>query len=805
MDEFLVGGESIIRSLLVGQRIAADFGACMPVGYLADQFGNISQMPQIFRGFGIDNCIFGRGLQLTPDRSIEFDWESPDGSSVTCSLMAWWYNNAQRVPDEPAAAAAYFSQLADLMGPRSRCGHLLLMNGVDHLDVQENVGAILSSLAGLLDGIEVRHSTLTEYVRSIQASTPTLWVHRGEMREDRGGSVLAGVLSTRLYLKQANSESETALERIAEPMAAFSFLHGHHYDRDLFSYAWKRLMWNHPHDSICGCSVDQVHREMMPRFSEVTQVAEELASRAAHSLADLVDAEGPALVVFNTLGFERTDLVETTVDFPLGPPTREGRRPSDVTLPSTFLLLDQEGSEVCYQVSDVETTAITVLSPVELPLVQWIKRFKIKFVADDVPPLGFRTYQVDTTKRPSPPNVSLTPYPGALENELLLLEIMADGSLHILEKSTERDYEGCNAFQDGGDSGDEYYYRAPLRDEVVCTARGSAARISLVESGPAVASYRVEVDLDLPAALTPDQRGRSQERKTTRIVSLVSLAAGSNRVEISTIIDNQSKDHRLRALFPTGIASRTAAAEGQFDVLTRPARPPADWQGAASTNPQQSFVDVSDGADGLCILNRGLTEYELLDDQDSTIALTLVRSIGLLSSTGDGPAIKTPDAQCHGTNIAEYAIFPHAGSWLEARAWQEGHSFRTPLQCVQAGAAYQGERDTVRRQQWRSGKPDTSAQPLLPPDHSFLIVVPEEVVVSAVKVAEDRDSIVVRVYNISDDPVEAHFSPGFPCAGVWRLNLAETREEEVPLRRGSIAVPIGGKQIVTLELVPGEA
>lgn len=99
-DEFLVSGESTVRSLLEGHRIAEQFGAVQKIGYLPDQFGNISQMPQIFRGFGIDNAIMGRGYQLTDGRKMEFDWVAPDGSAVLSSLMAFWYNNAQTFPSD---------------------------------------------------------------------------------------------------------------------------------------------------------------------------------------------------------------------------------------------------------------------------------------------------------------------------------------------------------------------------------------------------------------------------------------------------------------------------------------------------------------------------------------------------------------------------------------------------------------------------------------------------------------------------------------------------------------------------------
>jgi mannosylglycerate hydrolase len=61
-DEFLVSGESLVRNLALGHRLASTFGTPMPVGYLPDLFGHVAQMPQILRGLGLDNAILWRGF-----------------------------------------------------------------------------------------------------------------------------------------------------------------------------------------------------------------------------------------------------------------------------------------------------------------------------------------------------------------------------------------------------------------------------------------------------------------------------------------------------------------------------------------------------------------------------------------------------------------------------------------------------------------------------------------------------------------------------------------------------------------------
>ena len=350
-DENLVSGESTVRSLLIGHRIAQDFGGVMKVGYLPDQFGNISQMPQIFRGFGIDNAIFGRGRQLAePGDKMEALWEAPDGSEVISSLMAFWYNNAQRLPYATEEAVAYIENLRRVMSPVAATPHLLLMNGVDHLEVQPDLGDIMSRISSRIPDGEIYHTTMPAYIEAVKsyvaANKVELQKVKGELRQDRNGSVLAGTLSTRMYIKQANNQSETWLERYAEPLSALAASVGGEYHHDALRYAWKLLMQNHPHDSICGCSIDQVHDEMMPRFAQVDQIADELTQRSMKCISDKIQTNTESLVVFNTLAWTRTDKLSATVEFVLSEPTRgipEVDKRRDVT---AFNLYDENGQHV---------------------------------------------------------------------------------------------------------------------------------------------------------------------------------------------------------------------------------------------------------------------------------------------------------------------------------------------------------------------------------------------------------------------------------------------------------------------------
>jgi len=93
-DEFLVSPESLVRNLMIGRKMGEPYGGVMPIGYVPDGFCHIAQLPQILRGFGIDNAFFWRGMGTEGDRlGTEFEWCAPDGSGVTAILMPWGYHN----------------------------------------------------------------------------------------------------------------------------------------------------------------------------------------------------------------------------------------------------------------------------------------------------------------------------------------------------------------------------------------------------------------------------------------------------------------------------------------------------------------------------------------------------------------------------------------------------------------------------------------------------------------------------------------------------------------------------------------
>jgi len=352
-DEFLVSPEATIRNLLQGDRICNRFGYRMTIGYEPDTFGHIGQLPQILRGFGFDTACLWRGA---PDLPAEVWWEAPDGSRVFTAHLREGYGNAASLPTAyPEKFLAEIKRLRDSFVEHSISGeHLLLMMGTDHMEPSPNTSTAVASTRGKLDGDRLIHSTLPDYFSSVRASLKgkELPIMKGELRESRRAHLLPGVLSTRMWIKQHNRASETLLEKWVEPFSTFARLNFGTLEQSNFTtfkpanlirQAWHLLMENHPHDSICGCSIDQVHDEMKVRFDQVDQIGEEITKQSLEVLAVAVNTSNQsvvnndqfAIVVFNPLSVARTDIVTTEL--------------SRLSGMSDFDIIDESGNIVPYQ------------------------------------------------------------------------------------------------------------------------------------------------------------------------------------------------------------------------------------------------------------------------------------------------------------------------------------------------------------------------------------------------------------------------------------------------------------------------
>ena len=863
-DEFLVSGEAIIRNLARGLRIARDFGDTQPVGYIPDPFGHISQMPQILSGFQIGAAVFRRGLA---DEPTEVRWQAPDGTQILACYLRDGYDNAAWLGHDDVSFVRNLEQAWRSLASHAVTSNILLLNGNDHMEPWADLSHLLHMAREQLGDVEIIHASLPMYVAQVQADIAErnieLGVVQGELRNPKRHHLLPGVTSTRMWIKQRNAHAQMLLEKWAEPFATLADLEGGRLKDEggsaassfslhpsawqpLVRLAWKYLLYNHPHDSICGCGVDQTHAEMALRFDWVEQIVEPIITEGLTQLAALVDtrtyAESVPVVVFNPVAGPRTDRVVAQIELPgdwedfviaddssdAAPFQIKSRRVEEYYHKRAkgeslggLLGMVEAGRIMGMAIQNVSILADESPIRVDVTLAsqgdphpalqQWQQqlrhlaaekpaaffeirghspaRLEIEFVAREVPGYGYRTFTLSKTDRITPdqpmPDQALI-----LENEFYRVEPnLNDGTLTIMDKTTGILYPGVNRLVDGGDRGD-LYNTCPLENDHLVRLPVAPPQITC-EKSAVRQSLHISMNYRLPMGLTADRTGRSSETVEARIDTVVSLYSGVRRIDFQTRVDNPARDHRLQVEFPTSIVSAHVDAGQAFDVVRRSIDLPRDTAGwieqPRPEAPLQNFVSISDGNIGLTLVTRGLPEYQAKRDaQGTALLLTLLRCIGWLSrddlvtrSGHAGPALETPGAQEIGAHVFEYALIPAAGDWRNTFA--DAHAFVTPLRAV-ATSSHGG---------------------VLASASSFVEVTPREFVISAIKQAEDGQGLIIRGYNISDQPRDVTLRLHRVFTRAARVNLNEEEIGPLDLRDGrEVRLPVNGKEIVTWTVIP---
>ena len=623
-DEILVGGESLVRNLLLGRRVCRRFSVePSGAGYLPDSFGHPAQLPQILAGFGIRTLLFSRGMgDEIDDVGITFRWRAGSDEVVACQMLphyssfaglTWHHDAEQRVRGIVDA----FGDLVLAAGS----DEILLANGSDHLPIEPELPQILAGLSGTF-GAEFRIGRYDDH----EPPSKELPVYEGELVGSRLQNVLRGVNSARIYLKQANERAERRLLSV-ETAAALRRVRGDApYPAADLRLAWRDLLRNHPHDSICGCSCDEVHRDMLVRYEQLDRRLDYVEREAL--------GVGGALV--NTLPFRRRRVVDGDL---------------------------------------VEIDGFSGGQPE--PLIPRGKRIDLEPIA-----------------------------------ELLV-------------------------FEDEPDIGDLYTF---------CPG-GKTTSARLVNSRRS--GNEMVLEHEFPGV---------------RIETTISARLSLGRIDLTSVVENEAEDHRLRVLVRSDTGAEEVRAESQFVVVRRPLEPSpprADWV-EPPVPTAHTLGAVSLGP--LVLLTKGLPEYQASADG---LRLTLLRCVGTISRPaglptrhdGAGPDIATPEGQCRGRHVFEYALRFDGDDLSNAALVRANQDYRT---------------DFLRGDPFQSPLELTG-----------------DVVCSCLKQAGEGSGLVLRVFNPNPKPESLSLS--MPAR---RIRL----DEEASVEGGLELAP---GEIVTLQLAPG--
>lgn len=789
-EEFMISPESHIRNLLLGYAVGKRLGGVMNVSYLCDMPGHISQMPQILRGFGIAANAAWRGIKGYPNtRQSLFRWKAPDGSEVLMINMVKGYGNLWDL----ASTADPLGRIHSVAGELASCTpskYLLLLNGDDHGEPSGKIPAIIRKFNRSEKDMTLVHGTLPQYVSLVRNENRKFKEHAGELFSVSAGSYIfaSGNLATRMGIKTALRAAEQLLEQWAEPFGALAWTLGGPDQRALLWRSWRYLLQNNFHDVIYGGHVDRVTIDAMNRFKASREISNWITQESIYDITRRIDTRGvvAAFVVFNPIARKNSASAEFEFfDNDFNAPEKEGKQ---------IAFLDETGALIPCQVHGREQTTrfTTDKGVIEKNEAIPSMRYDVSLHAADVPGLGYRAftaaYLPPAEIRRRLPKTDLTIRPRNCENRFLKIRINRNGTIDLTDKVTGNLYRRLNYFEDSGDYGDHYFFGPPMKNRILTTLPAKA-RVRLCRKGPVEAEYVIDLPFKVPADST--RYARNRRMITCHIATHVSLKTEAKRVDIRTVIENRARNHRIRAVFPSGINSSSAHADGVFDVIKRPntlARR-APWFEKQGYYPQRLFMSLNHGPRGFTLINRGLPQYQV--DRKGSVYLTLLRCVSHLAKRWmpgwESPAVRaekwpTPGAQEIGVHCFHYAIYPHAGDWQKAESHKEAMAFNASLKAVQTGE--------------HPGK--------LPRWMGFVEVSPSALILSAVKSAQKGKGIILRLCNISGRTVDGSVKLFCGFRKVSEVNLNEEKADAsflIRQEKSQLFLRVPPHKIVTLKLV----
>lgn len=634
-DEFLVSGESLFRNMMIGIKQAKELGCNKFIGYLPDSFGHSSEIPRILSAFAVKNAVLWRGAG---SQKSEFIWKSQDNSSVKATyLIEGYFQNILHYDISLKEKAEKLKEFLDKIKEYSTSDYILLPTGGDHLGPVIALKAQLEEIGKILKDYSFESGGIFEYIDKTK-NLANLCEFKGELRDNSRNPILPGTLSARLYLKQANALSTWKLSKLAEPFYAFVRSAKLVASRNNeLEYAWKMLLKNHPHDSICGCSIDRVHDEMIPRFAQADQISDGLILRGQNAVSQLVKKD--SIWVYNASDYDFSGVISIKTKDNL-PKNLEKQFIKSVREFPKEILLDTQRP----------------------PFSEDIEEFKEYLVyVENIAPHSINTINENYKYSKLPDNIEIEG--NFIKSSLIKIDINADGTVKLTDFEMNKSFEGLHYFYDRADIGDTYNY-SPLENDN--PLKSKFIKTEVIEKGKLRSTLRVYYELDIPDYFDEIENSRSKESHKTVITTDISIKVGSKRVEFKTSWENKSKDHILQIKFAFSENITETFAENTFGIIKRdfdadyslkkliPASKGVELK--TNTAPMQRFV----WTDGLGIITEGLSEYGVSQNE---LYVTILRAVGKLSKLSmntrnfpAGPPLETTGAQCLGNQTVKYAI-----------------------------------------------------------------------------------------------------------------------------------------------------
>jgi alpha-mannosidase len=762
-------GESLVRQLLVGQRwFKQAYGVTARIGWNPDSFGYTWQLPQIYKKSGVDYFVTQK-MTWNDTNKLPFKlfwWESPDGSKVLAYFPHDYVNtnmNPDRLGDDLVVARKQspgMTEMMDLYGIGDHGGgptRAILDNAFHwaepgHITPKYQFGTAQSFFSSIEKKVapeskEWNYQSIAKGYTAPpavagQVSIPT-WKSELYFEYHRG------VMTTQAnHKRNMRNAEEQVLD--AEKWSSLAWLDGRGYPAAEITEDWKKVLFNQFHDLAAGSGIGVIYRDAQKDYDVVRWSTNEISSGALEAVAEKVDtagkdkgAEVQSIVVFNPLSWKRSGTV--AIDIPGYPGGFTLDDPSNGSHAISFRLAHV--GEFNHMAGRYDND--TYLIPVA-----------------DVPALGYKTLRItpgcsekachmfeDTTilndDDLKPNNHSLW-----LDDDRIHIKVdEASGCItSILDKKS-----GTESISPGACGNQLQFFKDTPKDYDAWNVDPGT-----LDQQPAVLEKADSVNYFRGPDYVKTIRV-TRHWQSSKFVQTIRL--DGDQVNIDNEIDWHERHVLLKAAFPMAASGPFATYEIPYGSIERPTTRDNSWEKAQFEVPAMRWADLGDGKHGLSVINNSKYGYDAVGN---VLRLTLLR----------GPT--WPDAEAdQGPHHFHYALYPHAGTWKDALTVRHGYEYNYPLTAV-VTTAHAGS---------------------LPAEHSFASVAPENVVLTAVKKAEDAKGLIFRVYEWAGKESVAEFHVPAGATGATVTNMMEAPEGAPLAVAGDVVkAPIHPYEILTIRV-----
>jgi len=738
-------GESLVRQILVGTRyFQKNFGADIKIGWNPDSFGYNWQLPQIYKKSDIDYFVTSKLLWATDYTKFPyrlFWWQAPDGSRLLTYFPHEYANEFN--PEQITQDLSFYAPL--IYGTKvTDSPQMLYLYGIgDHGGGPTRIMLDQANRLRDRDTVfpKIEFSTAKEFFADLTQELPNLKVPiwKDELYFEYHRGVYTSQAETKQRIRR---DEELMLD--AEKYASLASLFGRPYAQDQFELAWKNLLFDHFHDVMPGSGIAVNYLDAKRNLEDVARSAKEITDGALDEILAHVNTQGDGVpvVVFNSLSWPRTEVIEAEVQLP------DQARQVEV--------VDARGQRVEHQLLAMDSAT---------------NRARLLILAD-TPAMGYRTYfvrsaantgasldvhnrrlvHVVTTSGNTMENgsvrVTVDPQTGCITSLFDLrnqTETLAPSETDTGGLRTSACGNLLQAFYDKPKRWDAWNIDSDFEKQHWDLDK--ADEVKLVERGPLRAVIRVK-----------------KHFQNSTFVQDITTYAGVPRVDVKMQVEWHEKHILLKVAFPLSTHSDIATFEIPYGSIERPTTRNTPAEQAKFEVPAQRWADLSNTKHGFSLLNDSKYGYDV---KGNVLRLSLLRS----------PEWPDPHAD-EGHHEFTYSLYPHGGNWRDAQTVRRGYELNYKLIAM-----------------WAQKHEGT-----LPREHSFVRVEPDNVVLTAIKKSEDDDSLVLRFYEWAGREADVKLQLPAGAQSASETDLMERSIASLAMHNDAVTVHTKPYEIKTLKV-----